>query len=217
MIAARFRIRLPDDTWIADISTAAPHATFRLLSGVKGEDTAIELGEVLANDPGAIGNAIADYCSIVSYQVLEQTDKRVVAKYETTETELYEFVAASSLPVEYPIVVENGWYEFDLTGTREEFDRFREVLEDTNRPFDLVSIVHNEDATGLLTERQQEVLDTALRSGYFDVPRDCTLAELAVDLGVDKSTTSRILRRGETKIVQWFLTTAASPSRGGTK
>jgi len=210
VIASRFRIQLPEDTWVADLSRDAPDATFRLLSGVRAGETAIELGETTADDPAAIGRAIADHGSIVSYRRLELTDDRVLARYETTDTGLYEFVAESSLPVEYPVVVEDGWYEFDLTGSRETFDRFRGALEESDRRFELLSIVHSEDASGLLTERQREVIAAALRRGYFEVPRDCTLAELAADLDVDKSTASRVLRRGQARVLRWFLTASGS-------
>lgn len=206
MIVARFRIRLPDETWIAEVSRSWPDATFRLLSGIQAETTAIELGEAIGDDPGSIGRAIAAHGSIVAYRKLEVTDDRVLAKYETTDTGLYEFVAESALPIEYPVVVENGWYEFDLTGTREEFDRFAGALDAAGRPYELLSVVHAEDATDVVTERQRTVLAAALRAGYFDVPRTCTLAELAADLDVDKSTASRILRRGEAQVMRWFLT-----------
>jgi len=45
-----------------------------------------------------------------------------------------------------------------------------------------------------------------VREGYFEVPRDCTLAELADEIGVDKSTASGVLRRGEARVLKRFLT-----------
>ncbi|WP_436903087.1 helix-turn-helix domain-containing protein [Halovenus halobia] len=68
-----------------------------------------------------------------------------------------------------------------------------------------VSLVTRTDAESLLTERQREVLDAAVREGYLAVPRECTLAELAATLDVDKSTASTILRRGQARLVEWFL------------
>jgi predicted DNA binding protein len=56
-----------------------------------------------------------------------------------------------------------------------------------------------------LTDRQREYLTAAHRRGYFDVPRECTLAELADALGVDKSTVSVTLRRGTERVVGQFL------------
>jgi len=212
VIAARLRIRLPDDIWIADVSLANPQATFRLLSGIRTATTAIELGEVTTDDPAAAGDAIATHPSVTAYEELECTTDRVLAKYETTDTELYEFVAESGLPIEYPVTAENGWYEFDFTGSRAEFDRFRAAIEDAGRQYDLLSLVHSTDPAGLLTERQRDVLTAALRAGYFKQPRECTLADLAATLDVGKSTASRVLRRGQARIVKWFLTTATSQS-----
>ena len=53
------------------------------------------------------------------------------------------------------------------------------------------------------------MLETALREGYFDVPWEWTLAELASELGIDKSTASGILRRGERRMLTQALTGAS--------
>ncbi|MGB9951770.1 helix-turn-helix domain-containing protein [Haloarcula marismortui] len=212
VIAARLRIRLPDDIWIADVSQANPSATFRLLSGIRAGATAVELGEVTTDDPATASDAIATHSSVTAYEELERTADRVLAKYETTDTALYEFVAESGLPIEYPVTAENGWYEFDLTGSRTEFDRFRAAIEDAGRQYELLSLVHSTEPSGILTERQRDVLMAALRAGYFELPRDCTLADVAATLDIDKSTASRVLRRGQTRIVKWFLTTAGTQS-----
>lgn len=213
MIRAEFRIRLPEDVWIAAVSRAFPDATFRLLSGHRMGERAVELGEVATDAPDAVVETLRDHPSIDEYEPLETTDGRVLGKYETTDTALYEFAAALSLPVEFPVVVRDGWYAFDLTGTRAELDRLRASLEASERPFELQSLVRTTDTESLLTERQREVLATAIREGYFEVPRACTLAELAETLGVDKSTASTVLRRGEARILERFFT--SPDSHGG--
>jgi len=213
VIDARFRIRLPPDTWVDEVSRAAPDATFRLLSGIRTGDSAVELGEVEAADPLAVGESVAAHPSVTDYECLEATDERSLARYETTDTALYEFLEDSALPPEFPLVVRDGWYEFDLTGTRAEFDRLREALEANGTDFELLSVTTRTDADGLVTDRQRELLDAALREGYFAVPRSCTLAELAADVGVDKSTASRVLRRGQAAVVSSYLT-APETGRG---
>ena len=206
MIQARFRVRLPPDTWVAEVSRAASEATFELLSGIRTGERAVELGEVRAPDPVAVGERVADHPAVTAYERLEATDERSLAKYETTDTALYEFLEATDLPPEFPLVVRDGWYEFDLTGTREEFDRLRTALDDGGHDYELLSIVEIAESEDLLTDRQRELLDAALRLGYFEVPRSCTLAELADCVGVDKSTASRVLRRGEARVLASYLT-----------
>lgn len=210
MITASLRIELPEGYWVADVSREYPDATFRLLSGVRPDDMAVELGEVVAEEPRVVSEAVAEHPHVVEYQHLELTDDRSLAKYETTDTGLYDFVEESSLPPEFPVVVRDGWYEIDFTGTREEFDAFRAGVEASGFRHELVSLVEtggdvDED---LLTERQHEVLEAAVREGYFEVPRDCTLEDAADELGVDKSTASGVLRRGEARVLKRFLTGA---------
>ena len=209
MINALLRIELPEDYWVAEVSREFPDATFRLLSGVRTEDTAVELGEGVAEEPREVSEAVAEHPHITDYQRLELTEDRSLAKYETTDTGLYNFVEDSSLPPEFPVVVRDGWYELDYTGTREEFDALRAGVEASGFRHELVSLVETagrDTENELLTERQREMLEAALREGYFEVPRDCTLAELADEIGVDKSTASGVLRRGEARVLRWFLT-----------
>lgn len=50
---------------------------------------------------------------------------------------------------------------------------------------------------GTFTERQRAAGDTALRLGYYEVPRDGTLDDVAEALGCAESTASVLLRRAE--------------------
>jgi hypothetical protein len=212
MIDARFRIRLPPDLYIADLSEAFPDATFRLLSGVRSGATAKELGEVLARTPGSVAAAFREHEAVDAYEVLERTDDRLLATYETTDVDLYAFVEAGGFPPEFPIEVRNGFYEFDLTGTRREFDQLRETLEASGTEYELLSKVNKRRSDRLLTRRQEELLAAGLREGYFEVPRECTLADLADVVGVDKSTASGIVRRAQARLITWYLTDVTADS-----
>ena len=57
-----------------------------------------------------------------------------------------------------------------------------------------------------LTNRQTEVLKTALKMGYYDTPRKTTIRSIAKTLNVSHSTVAEILQRTEGKIVRDFLT-----------
>jgi len=206
MISARFRITLPDGLWISQLSQQFPGATFRLLSGYRRGDSALELGEVVTDTPDEIVAAMQDQPTISTFELLESDDRRALSKYETTDTALYDFAEASSLTIEFPVDVRDGWYDFDLTGTRDELNELQALLDSSPLAYELLSLVDGTDVERLVTDRQREVLETAVRMGYFEVPRECTLAELAASVGVDKSTLSTILRRGEAQLVKSFVT-----------
>ncbi len=189
-----------------ELSDRFPDARFRLLAGYRVDEAALELGEVVADEPGEIVAAMRSHPSISQYELLESTDGRALAKYEAVDTDLYAFVESSSLPIEFPVVAQAGWFAFDLTGTRAEFEQLDETLEAAPVAYELGSIVHAAADETLVTDRQRELLAAALRAGYYEVPRECTLAELADSVGIDKSSASTILRRGEATILEWFLT-----------
>lgn len=65
----------------------------------------------------------------------------------------------------------------------------------------------DEDA---LTDVQQETLLTAFELGYFEVPRNVTLTELAEELDISDSAVSQRLRRGMATLVARHGTTSES-------
>ena len=213
VIRAQFRICLPEGTWVRELSERFPEATFNLLAGYRTGESAIELGEIVADEPEAVVDALGSHRAVTGFELLELAGRRAVGKYETADTGLYDFVEASGLPVEFPVVVRAGWFEFDLTGTREELDELRATLEEADATYDLQSLVGTAETDALLTDRQRELLEIAVREGYFEVPRESTLEELANTVGVDKATASTVLRRGESKLVKWFLTGPGSEGR----
>jgi predicted DNA binding protein len=196
---------LPPETWISEVSRSFPDATFRLLTGVPIRDRAMELGEIVGGDAESAAEAIRSHPDVVAYDSLYADEERVLAQYESTEQRLYGFLGRSSLPPEFPIVVEDGRFEFDLTATREQFEAVGTALDQSEFDYDLLSAVETANENDVLTDRQRECLGVALREGYFEVPRECTLGDVADAVGVDKSTASEIIRRGESRLLKRFL------------
>jgi hypothetical protein len=205
MIRARFRVDLPGDLWVAEVSAAFPRASLRLLTGVPVDDRTMELGEVLAADPRAVVDRIHAHPDVVASELLYAGDDRALTKYETVEQGLFEFLGGASLPPEFPVVVEDGAMEFTVTATRSEFEALGDHLDAGEVRYDLLSVVHGGSRSGVLTDRQRECLTVALRAGYFEVPRRTTLATVADRLDVDTSTASETIRRGTARVLDWFF------------
>jgi predicted DNA binding protein len=210
MLTARFAAALPEDAWTAEVSRAFSDCQFRLLTGIETGDHAIELGEVRGEDARAADDAVAAHPQVHAHDRLHADGERALAQYRTSERSLYEFLRHSSVPPEFPVVVEDGWYELSVTGTREQVRQVREVLAGSGRPYEVLAVAPGVDAGGVLTDRQREVLEAAVREGYLEVPRSATLAALAAELGVDPSTASGVLRRGQARLARWYLSGAAS-------
>jgi predicted DNA binding protein len=205
MLNARLRVALPPDTWISEVSREFPGAEFRLLTGVALDDGALELGEVLGESVTAVVEATRSHPRVDDYNLLYADDRRALARYRSSDTGLYELAADTTFPPEYPVVVRDGWFVYELSGSRDEFDALRTQLEAADLQYELLSLVTRSESTGLLTDRQREVLGVARRAGYYEVPRRTTLQTVAERVGIDKSTASEILRRAEGRLVDWYL------------
>jgi hypothetical protein len=213
VIRARFRLRLREDLWVSSVSRAFPDASLRLLAAAPVGDRTMELGETWGDDPRAVTEAIRDHPDVLDFELLQCDDERSLSKYETCDQALFEFLGGSSLLPEFPLVVENGVMSFGITASQQEFSEFGDRLDASGVRYELLSVVHrDEGGEGPLTDRQRECLDVAWRLGYFEVPRDCTLAEVADTLDVDTSTVSETIRRGTARVLEQFLVERRRPS-----
>lgn len=113
----------------------------------------------------------------MAYDQLYEDDRRAIAQYEARERGFYEFLWASDLPPEFPVVAERGEIEFDITATRARSDAFGDTLDERGHRYELVWVVHAAVEVHLLTDRQREALSVAHREGYFTIPRECTVDE----------------------------------------
>ncbi len=57
----------------------------------------------------------------------------------------------------------------------------------------------------ILTERQKEIIKIAFEKGYYDIPKNITLVELAKIFKISISTLAEILQRGEKKIISQYF------------
>lgn len=57
----------------------------------------------------------------------------------------------------------------------------------------------------VLTENQERIFWLALKSGFFDYPRQVGMAELAAKLGISAATLSEIMRRGTRRLLEHYF------------
>lgn len=87
---------------------------------------------------------------------------------------------------------------------REHYSRTHEFADEHGLTFDVTSVREMDDEPAGrigLTEQQHEALVLAARRGYFEVPRETTLDELADEIGVSHQALSERLRRSYRSLV----------------
>lgn len=89
---------------------------------------------------------------------------------------------------------------------REKLDEFNEYLNDNDVSFDLrqlYEITHPRTGSQFgLTRKQTEALTTAWEQGFFELPREATMEEVADELGIAPQSLSDRLRRAQNKLIE---------------
>ncbi|MFC6719013.1 helix-turn-helix domain-containing protein [Natrialbaceae archaeon GCM10025810] len=206
MPRAKLTVRLPDSPWIRDISTAYPDATFRVSSVLPGSEIAIGVVELAAANPVPILAAIDDRSDIRDLELLWKHDDTALMQIETSNPSLLVPMQRAGVPVETPFVVEDGRVTWELTTSADRLSTLGEAFDERGIEYRIehVRAVDARRAERVLTERQREVFLTAIDAGYYDVPREATLTDVASVLGVSKSTCSDVLHRAESAIAHRF-------------
>ena len=103
----------------------------------------------------------------------------------------------------------DGWQLRMRVPDRDALSRFRRVLQDRELPF-RVNALYQADETrnathANLTDGQYDALVTAYESGYYDVPRSASQADVAAKLQVTPQAVSERLRRATATLIRTTL------------
>jgi predicted DNA binding protein len=71
------------------------------------------------------------------------------------------------------------------------------------------------DRQFVITEKQRQALLVAQESGYYDIPRETTMAELAAELGISQQAFSKRLRRAHEALSEEVLAVCPEPTIDG--
>jgi predicted DNA binding protein len=207
MPRAKLDIKLPDGVWISDLSREFPDTTFRVLAALPGDETGVGLLEVVGTDLPDTIREMESLDGVTDIELLENANESVLVQFSTTQPLLLLSLREVGLPFELPIDIREGRATLEVVAPREQLSMLSAQFEQFGMSFDVVYLYESVDPEQLLTERQRELLAAALRSGYYDTPRTCTLTELAEEVGAAKSTVSESLHRAEEKIIKQFAET----------
>ncbi len=87
-------------------------------------------------------------------------------------------------------------------------DAYRGIIADlerTGHPVTVRKVGKFEQQIDVLTENQERIFWLALKSGFFDYPRQIGMAELATKLGISTGTLSEIMRRGTRRLLEHYF------------
>ncbi|MFB6184978.1 MAG: helix-turn-helix domain-containing protein [Haloarculaceae archaeon] len=160
-------------------------------------------------DLDAFERAMTDDETISEFERYSQKNDEVLYRLQVSDrTEI----------VVYPAWVERGaellderwrdgwWHARMRFPDHESLQTFQTWCADTDVEFALQAVYRGpDDDRDLLTDEQHETLTLALASGFFEVPKETTMDELAAELDVSAQAVSERLRRAEKKLARRYV------------
>lgn len=140
--------------------------------------------------------------------VSESDDERLVTfEWDSPPPPLLATVADVDASVLSAVAVENTWrFRLRVPDQQDNASRLFEVHEDSDNVVTVDQVRQDESASrdpvDSLTRPQREALERAIDGGYFQVPRNSTIADLAADLDISDTAVSQRLRRGLSTVIR---------------
>ena len=199
---ARIKVKFPDEIWIAyvfkefpdvrmEISYFLPYDLERSIGNAIVEIKHYNIDEILED--------IKEHDSVHRLRVVEREENRMVINVQTRDPYLLYGVIKHGVLVDFPVRVKDGNAYWKLISTRTSIDQLLTYFEKSGIQFDLLRIGNSpyelEERSNTLSLDEERILQEAIKEGFFEVPREISLEDLAHKLGRSKSSLSVLLRK----------------------
>ncbi len=205
MMEASIVVR-PPDTWVSALCTCGDKSVqFRncLPYGNKGGRGLIEFDDDMDNS-GLI-EKIRNHPSVERVEISRTDDGRISASVINHSCLASQALAASDCFMQSAYSMGEGKVRWKLvTGKEGSLLSLVKSLRDAGCETE-VEWVRSLRETNLLTKRQDEVLRTAVKEGYYEMPKRIYLDGLAKKMKVRPATLGEILKRAEKAIIEDYL------------
>lgn len=138
----------------------------------------------------------------------EGSETVYLVEFDATNSEDANAVDTDALPPSNHVEVTDHGFELTYVGPQ---NRIRDVVAEFESAGNDVTLRElrgyriEDGPLDALTNRQLEVLQTALRNGYYDIPRGASMQEIAAELGLHDSTVAEHLQRAERNLITSVL------------
>lgn len=198
-----------DEFPLGTVFAAVPEATVHLERVVPGRDRTVPYFWVRDTDRATVLDAFAAHPGVRDVRAVDRVDGDHLMRCEWVpeHPSVLDALGTEDVALLSAVGTADEW-RFELRGeTREAIARFQAHCRDNDIPVELAGLhaLRPIAATEALTDAQQEALALAYAHGYFDTPRETTLADLADELGITQQALGSRLQRATRRLVQRAL------------
>ncbi|MFX1489747.1 MAG: helix-turn-helix domain-containing protein [Promethearchaeota archaeon] len=199
---ARIKLKIPEEKWISEIFDEYPDTELDILNFFP-YDFEKNIGNAIIRIKHykieQIVKKLKIHSSISELLILNKKKNQVKLNLKTTNPYLLFIVIKIGGIVEFPIKVRDKYTIWTLISTRKQLNEVLNRYDAFGIEYSILQIVNppveTEKNVNELSYEESKILDIAIKSGFFEVPRKISLEELASNLGKSKSWTSELLRK----------------------
>ena len=213
MPRAKLRVSFPEVVWIGRLSRDYPETTLRILAATPSGAVGVALAEITDTSAESVVSEMGDYDEVTDLEILEQQSEYYLVQFETTLPLVLDAAQEAGVPISLPLMIQAGEGFWEVTATRDRLADLGSQLETFGLRFSVESIYQEVETSEVLSDKQWELIQTALEMGYYDIPRTCTQYEIAEESSLARSTCSETLHRAESRIIKRFIKSEAPASQ----
>lgn len=197
-----------EDFALHESLTAAPHMIVeieRVVATLK--DRVMPYFWVSGGDQSEFEDAFRSDESVQNIIAVDEVDEGRLYRAEWTEnveTIVYAYVEIGATILQ-AIGRDENWELRMRFDDREKLSQFREYCRENGISFELNALKEQEQPMASaqydLTTKQRETLVTALKAGYYEVPQETTMGELAEELGISQQALSKRFHLGHQNLI----------------
>lgn len=207
-MATEATFTVPSDQFpLGTVFKQLPGVTVELDRIIPAQDVVIPYFWVRGTDVDDIEGAFLDHPGVETIHFVDSVADEYLLRVEWTLE--YDGVLSTLMETQVPLIEAVGTNEqwtFDIRGDdRRDIAAFQDRCRELDIPITLTNLhaltpIESEAETAL-TDTQQEALVLAYERGYFNTPRDVTMADLGNELGISQQAVASRLRRGISSIL----------------
>lgn len=207
-MATEATFTIPSDQFpLGTVFKQLPGVTVELERIIPAQDVVIPYFWVRGVDVDNIEDAFLDHQGVENIRLVDSVADEYLLRVEWALE--YDGVLSTLMGTGIPLIKAVGTNEqwtFDIRGDdRRDIAAFQERCRELDIPITLTKLqaltAIDSKVETALTDTQKEALVLAYERGYFNTPRDVTMANLGDELGISQQAVASRLRRGINSII----------------
>jgi len=205
LLLATMTVRVPETTWTGPFSRRHPEIVLEVLGRSETGRHVIVADHWISGRPAGVwAREIASYPDVLKVESLAEVGDGSLYRIKFRAPAVVELYRQLEMPLPFPIHVQGGYVRWEVVARKADFEallRFARGLDPEAR----VAWTRTPPLRThlpLLSPSQRVLLDRAIKSGYFAVPRRVSLTQLARDSNRSKAAVSQALALIEKKLLE---------------